>query len=288
MSEINLDNLFEDSKRRRDEMADTLGQHGIIRMPDGSWTKTTTQTPEDAQEAAGIVDAATAAKYNVEYGTTWEELQGKTVDDTAALTESQRNQREQGAFVLSEAKKIEELMESGDIDFGRSQKYKGPLRDWFGPTDILGLQQSDSEQKLDAATAALTGYYLKFLTGVQMSDKERKFYERLLPRLTDTKQEMTNKLSILKGVAENGIDPSGDLPAPTPEAGPPVTAGEPGGDVDSSLQQDIQGFYDAGMHNQAGATEGTLFPALQEAYPELEDQAIWDKIYKIRKPYEGA
>lgn len=137
-------------------------------------------------------------------------------------TAKQRESTAAGKGVLEQVNNIRGLLSDSNADTGRSQYVKGALRKVFGPS-FPGLGQPDSEQKLSAAIAGITGEYLKMLTGVQMSDKERNFYFSLLPLITDTRQEIENKLSQIesitrtKGSANSG---SGQPSSPPQEAAP--------------------------------------------------------------------
>lgn len=66
------------------------------------------------------------------------------------------------------------------------------------PASILNLTDPkgiDARAQIDNITAV----YRKWLTGAQMSDKERKAYERFLPAPTDTREAIIRKLNSMKG-----------------------------------------------------------------------------------------
>ncbi|MBQ1769121.1 MAG: M23 family metallopeptidase [Turicibacter sp.] len=52
----------------------------------------------------------------------------------------------------------------------------------------------------------ITAVYRKWLTGAQMSDKERKAYERFLPSPTDTREAIIRKLNSMKGAVQRSND----------------------------------------------------------------------------------
>ena len=69
------------------------------------------------------------------------------------------------------------------------------------PASILNLTDPkgiDARAQIDNITAV----YRKWLTGAQMSDKERKAYERFLPAPTDTREAIIRKLNSMKGTLQ--------------------------------------------------------------------------------------
>lgn len=80
-------------------------------------------------------------------------------------------------------------------------------------TFAKGLLPSDLTNRIDpkgVATRAqidnITAVYRKWLTGAQMSDKERKAYERFLPAPTDNYNIVKAKLNGMKGAIERSND----------------------------------------------------------------------------------
>lgn len=80
-------------------------------------------------------------------------------------------------------------------------------------TFAKGLLPADVTNRLDPKGVAtrtqidnITAVYRKWLTGAQMSDKERKAYERFLPAPTDNYEIVKSKLENMKGAIERSND----------------------------------------------------------------------------------
>jgi hypothetical protein len=93
---------------------------------------------------------------------------------------------------------IEGLIGSENFDTGRSQNIKGFLRKYIGPISWLGLGQSDAEQQFNTSTSALLNTYIQALSGAQTSPQEAERLQKEIPLLSDTRQEIANKIKVMR------------------------------------------------------------------------------------------
>lgn len=96
-----------------------------------------------------------------------------------------------------------------NIESGLAALEKNPKAYTF----IKGVLPTDVTNRLDPEGVAtrtqidnITAVYRKWLTGAQMSDKERKAYERFLPAPTDNYNIVKAKLNGMKGAIERSND----------------------------------------------------------------------------------
>lgn len=96
-----------------------------------------------------------------------------------------------------------------NIDAGLNALEENPKAYTFAK----GILPADITNRLDPAGVAtrsqidnITAVYRKWLTGAQMSDKERKAYERFLPAPTDNYNIVKAKLNGMKGAIERSND----------------------------------------------------------------------------------
>lgn len=95
-------------------------------------------------------------------------------------------------------------IEAGLKAFKKYPSAYGPAKGLL-PAAVLNITDPkgiDARAQIDNITAV----YRKWLTGAQMSDKERKAYERFLPSPTDTREAIIRKLNSMKGSVQRSND----------------------------------------------------------------------------------
>lgn len=105
---------------------------------------------------------------------------------------------------MKSARDLLDLLESGELDVGPFTGWTGTVRQWFGAS-------TDEFNRFKAGSVGFTAQYIKALSGVQVSDKERKFLLGLLPTIHKTAevnkagiktaiQRLTNKYELQLGI----------------------------------------------------------------------------------------
>ena len=106
---------------------------------------------------------------------------------------------------LTENKTTLKNIEAGLDSLEKNKNAYNPIGGLF-PASVNNLYASMTGKTGDIDTRAtidnITAVYRKWLTGAQMSDKERKAYERFLPAPTDDYKTVKSKLNSMKGSIE--------------------------------------------------------------------------------------